>query len=131
MTSFGMPLPPFGRDPYGSGPARKRISAPARHIAKVPSARFQPPLGGMLSLGKSNAFFLGGGRGMLNALYGRAAVLGATCVYDAPVKAAFRDDVKPLELYLAILAPNYFYVSNRHTLSAFLGVDLLGNNLKS
>src|SRR5690242_11666462 len=30
--------------------------------------RFQPPLGGTLSLGKTNAFFLGGGRGELNAL---------------------------------------------------------------
>ena len=34
---------------------------------------FQPPLGGTLSLGKTNAFFLGGGRGMLNALYRQAA----------------------------------------------------------
>src|SRR5690348_5325681 len=47
--------------------------------------RFQPPLGGTLSLGKTNAFFLGGGRGMLNALYRRAETLGVTCVYDAPV----------------------------------------------
>jgi tricarballylate dehydrogenase len=49
--------------------------------------RFQPPLGGTLSLGKTNAFFLGGGRGMLNALYRRAEALGVTCVYDAPVTA--------------------------------------------
>ena len=34
--------------------------------------RFQPPLGGTLSLGKTNAFFLGGGRGALNELYRRA-----------------------------------------------------------
>src|SRR3569623_755923 len=47
--------------------------------------RFQPPLGGTLSLGKTNAFFLGGGRGMLNALYRRAEALGVTCVYDVPV----------------------------------------------
>jgi len=47
--------------------------------------RFQPPLGGTLSLGKTNAFFLGGGRGMLNALYRRAEALGVTCLYDAPV----------------------------------------------
>ncbi len=38
--------------------------------------RFQPPLGGTLSLGKTNAFFLGGGRGALNALYRRAQALG-------------------------------------------------------
>jgi tricarballylate dehydrogenase len=49
--------------------------------------RFQPPLGGTLSLGKTNAFFLGGGRGALNALYRRAEALGVTCIYDAPVTA--------------------------------------------
>ena len=47
--------------------------------------RFQPPLGGTLSLGKTNAFFLGGGRGELNTLYRRAEALGVTVVYDAPV----------------------------------------------
>jgi tricarballylate dehydrogenase len=47
--------------------------------------RFQPPLGGTLSLGRTNAFFLGGGRGALNALYRRAEALGVTCLYDAPV----------------------------------------------
>jgi tricarballylate dehydrogenase len=48
---------------------------------------FQPPLGGTLSLGKTNAFFLGGGRGALNALYRRAEALGVTALYDAPVTA--------------------------------------------
>ncbi len=47
--------------------------------------RFQPPLGGTLSLGKTNAFFLGGGRGMLNALYRKAEALGVVCLYDAKV----------------------------------------------
>lgn len=47
--------------------------------------RFQPPLGGTLSLGKTNAFFLGGGRGMLNALYRKAEDLGVICLYDARV----------------------------------------------
>jgi tricarballylate dehydrogenase len=48
---------------------------------------FQPPLGGTLSLGKTNAFFLGGGRGALNALYRRAEALGVSVLYDAPVTA--------------------------------------------
>ncbi|HET7848828.1 MAG TPA: FAD-dependent tricarballylate dehydrogenase TcuA [Pseudolabrys sp.] len=47
--------------------------------------KFQPPLGGTLSLGKTNAFFLGGGRGMLNMLYRKAEELGVTAIYDAPV----------------------------------------------
>jgi tricarballylate dehydrogenase len=46
--------------------------------------RFQPPLGGTLSLGKTNAFFLGGGRGALNALYRKAQSLGVTVIYDSP-----------------------------------------------
>lgn len=49
--------------------------------------RFQPPLGGTLSLGKTNAFFLGGGRGALNDLYRRAGKLGVSVIYDSPVVA--------------------------------------------
>ena len=49
--------------------------------------RFQPPLGGTLSLGKTNAFFLGGGRGALNDLYRRAEKLGVSVLYDSPVTA--------------------------------------------
>ena len=38
--------------------------------------RWQPSLGGTLSLGRTNSFFLGGGRAMLNALYRTAERLG-------------------------------------------------------
>src|SRR6476660_8831443 len=47
--------------------------------------RFQPSLGGTLSLGRTNSFFLGGGRAMLNALYQTAEDLGVEVVYDADV----------------------------------------------
>ena len=47
--------------------------------------KFGPPLGGTLSLGRTNAFFLGGGRGELNSLYRAAAKLGVEVLYDAPV----------------------------------------------
>jgi tricarballylate dehydrogenase len=47
--------------------------------------RFQPSLGGTLSLGRTNSFFLGGGRAMLNTLYQTAEKLGVEVVYDAPV----------------------------------------------
>lgn len=49
--------------------------------------RFQPSLGGTLSLGRTNSFFLGGGRAMLNALYLTAEALGVEIVYDAEVVA--------------------------------------------
>lgn len=47
--------------------------------------RFQPSLGGTLSLGRTNSFFLGGGRAMLNALYQTAERLGVVVRYDAEV----------------------------------------------
>jgi tricarballylate dehydrogenase len=47
--------------------------------------RFQPSLGGTLSLGRTNSFFLGGGRAMLNALYKTAEGLGVDVAYDSEV----------------------------------------------
>lgn len=47
--------------------------------------RFQPSLGGTLSLGRTNSFFLGGGRAMLNALYRTAEDLGVQVLYDTAV----------------------------------------------
>jgi tricarballylate dehydrogenase len=49
--------------------------------------RFQPSLGGTLSLGRTNSFFLGGGRAMLNTLYRTAEALGVEVAYDAEVTA--------------------------------------------
>jgi tricarballylate dehydrogenase len=47
--------------------------------------RFQPSFGGTLSLGRTNSFFLGGGRAMLNALYRTAEKLGVEVRYEAEV----------------------------------------------
>src|SRR6202451_3394290 len=47
--------------------------------------RWQPSLGGTLSLGRTNSFFLGGGRAMLNALYLTAERLGIEILYDSEV----------------------------------------------
>src|SRR5262245_35656989 len=47
--------------------------------------RWQPSLGGTLSLGRTNSFFLGGGRAMLNALYRTAEALGVDAAYDSEV----------------------------------------------
>lgn len=46
---------------------------------------FQPSLSGTLSLGRTNAFFLGGGKALVNAYYARAEDLGVDIRYDAPV----------------------------------------------
>ena len=52
----------------------------ARH-----GVRFQPPLSGTLHLARTNAFFLGGGKALLNAYYRSAARLGVHVEYDAEV----------------------------------------------
>jgi AcrR family transcriptional regulator len=39
-------------------------------------------------------------------------------------QGVFRSDVSARNVYLLIAATGYFYISNRHTLSAFLGEDL-------
>src|SRR5947199_6720360 len=54
--------------------------------------RWQPSLGGTLSLGRTNSFFLGGGRAMLNALYLTAEKLGVEILYDAEVIDLHIDD---------------------------------------
>lgn len=47
--------------------------------------RFQPSLSGTLSLARTNAFFLGGGKGLVNAYYRTAETLGVKVRYDAKV----------------------------------------------
>ncbi|HSG94984.1 MAG TPA: FAD-dependent tricarballylate dehydrogenase TcuA, partial [Afifellaceae bacterium] len=44
-----------------------------------------PSLGGTLSLGRTNAFYLGGGKALINTLYRAAERLGVTGCYDAPI----------------------------------------------
>ncbi len=47
--------------------------------------RFQPSLSGTLSLSRTNAFFLGGGKSLVNAYYNCVADLGVTVAYEAQV----------------------------------------------
>jgi tricarballylate dehydrogenase len=47
--------------------------------------RFQAPLGGTLHLSRTNAFFLGGGKALLNAYYTAAEAAGVAVYYDAEV----------------------------------------------
>ena len=54
--------------------------------------RWQPPLGGTLHLARTNAFFLGGGKALINALLPHRRALGVEVVYDAEVDGARLDD---------------------------------------
>ena len=47
--------------------------------------RFQPSLSGTLSLSRTNAFFLGGGKALVNAYYRTAQSLGVDVLYEAQV----------------------------------------------
>ncbi|EEE47056.2 FAD-dependent tricarballylate dehydrogenase TcuA [Roseibium alexandrii] len=47
--------------------------------------RFQPSLSGTLSLARTNAFFLGGGKSLVNAYYRTAEKLGIEVLYEANV----------------------------------------------
>ena len=54
--------------------------------------RFQPSLTGTLNLGRTNAFFLGGGKALLNAYYLTAEKLGIDILYDTEVISLNLDD---------------------------------------
>ena len=53
---------------------------------------FQPALSGTLGLERTNAFFLGGGRTMLNSLCRHAEGLGVEIRYDSPVASLGLED---------------------------------------
>ena len=54
--------------------------------------RFQPSLTGTLNLSRTNAFFLGGGKALVNAYYMHAARLGIAVLYDTEVTDIALDD---------------------------------------
>jgi tricarballylate dehydrogenase len=62
-----------------------RASADAPRRMGRFGVRFQPSLRGTLHLGRTNAFFLGGGKALLNSAYAAAERLGVRIAYDADV----------------------------------------------
>ena len=62
-----------------------RGSAACTAWMQAQGVRFQPALSGTLHLGRTNAFFLGGGKALLNAYYRAAAARGIGVLYDAEV----------------------------------------------
>lgn len=65
--------------------------------------RFQPSLSGTLSLSRTNAFFLGGGKALVNAYYNTAEDLGVKVAYDAQVRHVHREGnaIRHLEVEIA------------------------------
>jgi len=62
-----------------------RESALVPHWMEARGVRFQPALKGTLNLSRTNAFFLGGGKALLNACYRVAERLGIDIRYDSEV----------------------------------------------
>jgi tricarballylate dehydrogenase len=69
--------------------ARLTIRESARTMPwmEMHGVRFQPSLSGTLSLSRTNAFFLGGGKALVNAFYRKAERLGVDILYDTEVVA--------------------------------------------
>src|SRR5579863_7387540 len=67
--------------------------------------RFQPSLKGTLNLSRTNAFFLGGGKALLNAYYRSAERLGVEILYDTEVQSLKLDNRTVRE---AVLSRNGF-----------------------
>ncbi|HUL56744.1 MAG TPA: FAD-dependent tricarballylate dehydrogenase TcuA [Usitatibacter sp.] len=67
--------------------ARMTIRNTQEHLPwmKRHGVRFQAPLGGTLHLARTNAFFLGGGKALVNAYYAQAERLGVEISYDTEV----------------------------------------------
>jgi tricarballylate dehydrogenase len=69
--------------------ARMAIDATAELLPwmQAHGARFQPALEGTLGLSRTNAFFLGGGKALMNAYYRAAESLGVNVFYDTEVRS--------------------------------------------
>ena len=62
-----------------------RASSSCRDWMRSHGVRFQPPLSGALHVARTNAFFMGGGKALVNAYYRSAERLGVQIRYEAPV----------------------------------------------
>jgi tricarballylate dehydrogenase len=68
-----------------------RASATCRPWMRKHGVHFQPPLSGALHVARTNAFFMGGGKALVNAYYRSAEALGVQVLYDTPVDAIEMD----------------------------------------
>ena len=77
-----------------------RASSTCRPWMMRHGVRFQPSLSGALHTARTNAFFMGGGKALVNAYYRSAAQLGVAIRYDAPVTGLDVRDGRFLAAYV-------------------------------
>ena len=89
----------------GKGPSNERLAEfTVRQSEFAPQwmadhgVRWQRPLSGTLHLGRTNRFFLGGGKALVNAYYRRAATAGIEIIYDSTVERLEFDGDRCTEL---------------------------------
>jgi len=108
-----------------------RASSQCRDWMQKHGVRFQPPLSGTLNLSRTNAFFMGGGKALVNAYYRSAEKLGVKIRYDATVTSLDIQDGKFLAAYVGnerieakscVLAAGGFE-SNREWLKEAWGIN--------
>ena len=111
-----------------------RDSSHCRDWMRAHGVRFQPSLSGTLHLSRTNAFFMGGGKALVNAYYRSAEKLGVQIRYDAAVDAleldgdrfvAARIGAERIEARTVVLAAGGFE-SNREWLREAWGQNEAG-----
>lgn len=111
-----------------------RASATCRGWMKQHGVRFQPPLSGALHVARTNAFFMGGGKALINAYYRSAEKMGVVIRYNSPVDSlelqdgqfvAARIGEQRIEARACVLAAGGFE-SNRDWLREAWGQNAAG-----
>ncbi len=113
-----------------------RSSSQCRQWMQHHGVRFQPPLSGTLNLSRTNAFFMGGGKALVNAYYRSAENLGVQIRYESPVSSVEIKDGKFVAAYVGnerieakacVMAAGGFE-SNREWLKEAWGVNEHGES---
>jgi tricarballylate dehydrogenase len=79
-----------------------RMSAECLPWMQAHGVRFQASLSGTLSLDRTNAFFLGGGKALVNAYYLTAQDLGVAIAYEAQVRDVVIDGSRATHLVVEL-----------------------------
>jgi len=78
-----------------------RASSTCRDWMRSHGVHFQPPLSGALHVARTNAFFMGGGKALVNAYYRSAERLGVSIQYNRPVERIEMDGDRFVAAYAA------------------------------
>lgn len=113
-----------------------RESSKCRDWMRHHGVHFQPPLSGTLNLSRTNAFFMGGGKALVNAYYRSAEKLGVEIRFDSPVSSVEIREGKFVAAYVGnerieaktcVMAAGGFE-SNREWLKEAWGVNEFGES---